>query len=146
MSKATQNFWCYSTNEENFMGNYATEAEAHHWARQQLDEDHGPGYPCTYWVGQIVHAIDKITTEQEMTFIGGAILDGIEESASLEIAADDQIFKMEPDDIRALGCMVLAFVKEKAVANFFGVDRSLAHTYTTGEIANQKQATEGGAA
>lgn len=131
MTTETPNSWCYSTNEENFTGNFATEAEAHEEAKQQLNNDHEPGTQCTYWIGRTVHAIDKITTERELTFIGECILERIEEDASEEIAADDQIFKMEPDDIKMLGAMVLAFVKEKATAKFFGVDGSQAHTYTT---------------
>lgn len=131
MTTETPNSWCYSTNEENFTGNFVTEAEAHKEARQELNNDHEPGSQCTYWIGRTAHPIDKITTERELAFIGECILERIEESASEEIAADDQIFKMEPDDIKMLGAMVLAFVKEKATAKFFGVDGSQAHTYTT---------------
>lgn len=131
MTIETPGSWCYSTNEENFTGNFATEAEAHDKVRQELNNDHEPVTQCTYWIGRTAHPIDKITTERELTFLGEYILERIEEDASEEIAADDQIFKMEPDDIKMLGAMVLAFVKEKATAKFFGVDGSQAHTYTT---------------
>lgn len=131
MTTEIPNSWCYSTNEENFTGNYATEAEAHEEAKQKLNDDNEPGSQCIYWIGRTVHAIDKIATEQELTFIGECILERIEEDASEEIAADDQIFKMEADDIKALGSMVMAFVKEKATAKFFGVDGSQEFTHTT---------------
>lgn len=131
MTTETPNSWCYSTNEENFTGNCATEAEAHEEAKQQLNNDHEPGRQCTYWIGRTAHPIDKITTELELTLLGEDILERIEEDASEEIAADDQIFKMEADDIKALGAMVLAFVKEKATAKFFGVDGSQEFTHTT---------------
>lgn len=123
--------WCYSLNEENFDGTYDTEEEAHEEAKSELNNDNEPGSQCTYWIGRTAHPIDKITTERELTFLGEYILERIEEDASEEIAADDQIFKMEPDDIKALGAMALAFVKEKAMAKFFGVNESKAHTYTT---------------
>lgn len=131
MTTETPNSWCYSTNEENFTGNCATEAEAHEEAKQQLNNDHEPGRQCTYWIGRTAHPIDKITTELELTLLGEDILERIEEDASEEIAADDQIFQMEADDIKALGAMVLAFVKEKATAKFFGVDGSQEFTHTT---------------
>jgi hypothetical protein len=123
--------WCYRTNEENFTGDYATEAEAHEEAQQELDNDHEPGSQCTYWIGQTAHPIDKITKDRELEMLGDCILDRIEESASEEIAADDQIFEMEPDDIKMLGAMAMKFVKEKATAKFYGVSNSKAHTYTT---------------
>lgn len=134
MTTETPNSWCYSTNEENFTGNCATEAEAHEEAKQQLNNDHEPGRQCTYWIGRTAHPIDKITTERERRLVGEVILERIEEDASEEIAADDQIFTMEPDDIEALGAMALAFVKEKAAAKFFGVDGSQAHTYITEQL------------
>lgn len=131
MTTETTDTWCYSTNEENFTGNFATEAEAHEEAKQQLNNDHEPGSQCAYWIGRTAHPIDKITTGREMEFLGDCILERIEESASEEIAADAQIFDMEPEDIKALGSMAMAFVKEKAAAKFFGVDGSKAHTHTT---------------
>jgi hypothetical protein len=131
MSKEITGKWCYSTNEENFTGNCATEAEAHEEAKQQLNTDHEPGSQCTYWIGQTAHPIDKITTGRNLEMLGEYILERIEEDASEVIAADDQIFDMEPDDIKMLGAMVLAFVKEKATAKFFGVSGTKPHTHIT---------------
>jgi hypothetical protein len=131
MTKEITGKWCYSTNEENFTGNCATEAEAHEEAKQQLNNDHEPGSQCTYWIGQTAHPIDKIAGLRQIELLGEYILERIEEDASEEIAANDQIFDMEPDDIKMLGAMVLAFAKEKATAKFFGVSDTKAHTHIT---------------
>lgn len=123
--------WCYSLNEENFDGTYDTEEEAHEEAKSELNNNHEPGGQHAYWVAKTVHPIDKINTAWGIETLGDFILEHLDERASGEIAADDDIFAMNNDDIKALGAMVMAFVKEKATARFFGVDGSQEFTHTT---------------
>ena len=122
--------WCYSTDEEEYAGHCETEADAHSEAQSQIDEDGEEGEPHDYWVAKTVHPLDTISHD-----IGDDVIDMLTERIADEVAGDEPAIHMHKEQEIELGRIIMAYVREHASMQRYGIKDPVKHHYTTGSNA-----------
>jgi hypothetical protein len=125
--------WSYSLDEERYYGRLDTEAEAHNQAKIDIDANEGEeakGIETAYWIAQCVHPLDTIKVQ-----IGDDIMEMIEQRLLDEINAEEQCLSVTKDDEIELSRIVLAFIRERAVVQYYGISTPTMHTYGIGSNA-----------
>ena len=122
-----ENLWCYSTDEEEYNGQCETEGEAHSDAQSQIDEDGDEGELRDYWVAKIVHPLDCISQS-----VGADVFDMLLEQIADEVAGDEAALDMHKEQVDELGKIIMAFVREHASVQRYGIKDPVKHQYVTG--------------
>jgi hypothetical protein len=104
--------FCYSTDEEEFYGEFDSREEALAEARGCKDEG------CV-WTGVIKPAMSFLRRRED--WIAEWTVERLDESLYDEIAADDCIIKLEPEKTKALGKLILDFLEQHASFSRWGV-------------------------
>jgi hypothetical protein len=108
----TKQEFCYSTDEENFHGGFATEEDAFAEACACTDPD------CTVWTGEIVPAMSFL--RKKMWFAEDA-LERMNDSLSDDIGGEDVPIKMSAENLAALNALILDFVEKHGDFRRWGV-------------------------
>jgi hypothetical protein len=124
-AERAQQKYCYSTNEEEYRGEFDSREEALAEARMYKDEGH-------VWTGVIKPAMSFLRRRED--WIAGWTVEQLDESLCDEIAADDCIIKLEPERVEELGKLILDFLDEHATFTRWGV----------GDVQEHEAATEHG--
>lgn len=105
--------YCYSTNQEEFYGEFDTVEEAIAEGRDAFDDGDE-----TVYVGEVVHAKEFLLSGKS---IAENIIENIDENLSSEIYAEEAILTMEDTGLEGLGELILNYVKENADFHRWGV-------------------------
>ena len=115
--------WCWSDNGENYHGSYDTEEEAH------CDALTGylPGEEVHYWIGKTLSPLDGINSD----ILGDRIAEQIEEWMLDDCFACefDEILSLTKQDTNELGSLVLSFIREKGVIQYYTVTDAKEQTH-----------------
>lgn len=123
--------WCYSTDEEEYNGHCETEGDAHGEAQCEIDEDgNDEGELRHYWVAKIVHPLDCINQR-----VGEDVFDMVIERIADNVGGDDPALDMTPEDVKELGRVIVAYVREHASVQRYGIKDPVKHQYVTGSNA-----------
>lgn len=122
-----ENLWCYSTDEEEYNGHCETESDAHGEAQSQIDEDGEEGESRDYWVAKIVHPLDCISQD-----VGDDIMEMINERVADEVGGDDTALDMAREHEAELGRIIMAFIRENASVQRYGIKDPVKHQHVTG--------------
>lgn len=116
--------WCYSLDEEGYIGKFDTAEEAHAQARTDIDTDAIVRQRArTYWIATCRHPMDSIKTQ-----IGDDIMDMIEQRIADEIRAEEECLSISKQDEIDLSNLVLDFIRARAVVRYYGVANVTEHT------------------
>lgn len=124
--------FCYSLNEEWYRGKYDTPGAAAAQAETDIDDESEDGEEREYFVAECCHPLDVINHDKSNLYLGEHIIEHIDQLCGDEVAAEDWILDMDPDDVEELGKLVLAFVREKASVQYYGIKNTVKHTYVAG--------------
>jgi hypothetical protein len=122
--------WCYSTDEEEYNGHCETEADANGEAQSQIDEDGEDGELREFWVAKIVHPLDCISRD-----VGSDVFDMLLERITDEVGGDDAALDMTTDEVNELGKVIMAYVREHASVQRYGVKDKVKRQYIAGSNA-----------
>lgn len=136
------NKWCWWRADEERFRMTDTEGEAHGEAQCSIDCDGEEGDAYTYTVARVAHPMDYVGLEWIASHIASDIEENICCWCDDNTGAEDASIELHPEDREALGKMVAAFVREKAITNWWTAAKGteVEHTYVAG--SNDK---EGGA-
>ena len=118
--------WCYSVNEENFIGSYDTEEEAHTEAQEHLDYDMEVGGTAEYWIGNPKPAEEFLHPDM----VGNSIAERLDEWLADHIGWDDRIVELTAAEATELGNMVIQYIRKVDGFRAYGISESKKHTYT----------------
>lgn len=124
--------WCYSLDEEWYRGSFATEAEAHGAALDELEAEAAVGEPRFYWIARSCHPLDLIDKQGWHVRAGEAVVEQVDEWCADEVAADDFIVRLSGRDAEALGRLVFQFIRQRAKVCFFGIKDPARHEHVVG--------------
>lgn len=122
--------WCYSTNEEDYNGHCETEADAHGEAQDQIDEDGDEDEARDYWVAKIVHPLDTISHD-----IGDDVMEMLIERIADGVAGDEAAIHMHKEQEVELGRIIVAYLREHASVQRYGIKDPVKHQYVVGSNA-----------
>ena len=120
--------WCYSTDQERYHGNCATEAEAHAEAIQELENVGELGETRTYWIAQVAPAWEKLNAVR----VGEWCEEHLDENLADEIGWDDNIVELTQPEREKLGQMVIDYVRSVDGFRAYGVKGEKEHQHTIG--------------
>ena len=110
-----------------------TEGEAHGEAQSQIDDDSDKGDEHCYFIGTAAHPLDMIGDKCAL-WIGERVLEDLECQCADEIGSDDAILELTSEQLSELGNIVLAYIRENAHVNTWGVKDPQKHTYIAGSV------------
>jgi len=118
----------YSTNGEDYYGS----DDPHEDVKACLDSDNDAGTKTTYWTGDLVHPLCKMSLTKYPDRIGDDILENIIENGYDEIGGEEPCLDMTGDDKKRLGELVINYIRATAKVIYFGITNEQKHTYITG--------------
>jgi len=109
--------YCYSTDEENYFGDFATREDALAEGTAELDGHDEPGETRTVWTGVQRHAMHFLRRSAKQ--IGIDFAERIDEWLADNIAAEDSIVNVADPD--AFGAALLALLEQHATFDSWAV-------------------------
>jgi hypothetical protein len=104
--------YCYSTDEEEYYGEFDSREEALAEARNCKDEG-------MVWTGVVKPAVDYLRKWHKST--GERIAEALDENLADYISGDEAIFDLAPEKCEELGKLITDFIEQHAVFNRWGV-------------------------
>ena len=108
----TDKIYCYSTNGEDYHGDFDTRENALCGAQEDLAFTHEPGDEVTVYTGVQVSAMHHLWERQQ--WLGENVLETLDEWVADEIPADDWIIEMSAEHKEALSKLILDYVEQHA--------------------------------
>lgn len=112
--------YCYSYDEENYVGDFDSREEAYLEAEADQDEEQG------IWTGVIKPAVDFLEGYKN---VGDDIVERLDEQLWDDISSEDAIMELSSGHCDELGKMVVEFLKENASFNSWGVTDIVQHEH-----------------
>lgn len=128
MSDTTPKY-AYSTDQEAFHGKYDSVDAALAAAQEELSRDCEPGTLCVVAVGKITPAAEYLR-KQSMAWVGERAVEDLESNLWDDIAWDDVIIELTPEQNQELGKMIVDWVCANATFNASGIESVQEHSVT----------------
>lgn len=121
--------YAYSTDQERFHGEYESVDAALAAAQEDLSTECEPGDVRIVSVGKIVSA-EHYLRKQQMQWVGERAVEDLESNLWDDIAWDDTIVQLTPEQHAELGKMIVDWVCANAHFAAYGIDEVAEHPVT----------------
>ena len=124
--------WCWFFEDDERFKVCDTEQEAHAQARSAIDDDHEDGTEIEYVIGRPCHPLDTISDYPRL--LGERAFEQADEWCGEETGAEDWTMDITDDDKRALGYLIIDFLRKNAAVQWWGLNQEskTTHKYVAG--------------
>jgi hypothetical protein len=134
--------WCFFHNDDGHFTIAANESEAHARAQERVDNDCEIGVSAEYTLARVAHPVDIADwksanpANNARRCIAHNVINQIDEWAGEETGAEAPTIDLTPEDIGELGDLIFNFVRSRAKAQWYGVQKGseTKHTYIAGSV------------
>lgn len=124
--------FCYSLNDEWYSGLFDSPGAAAAQAETDIDSECEDGESREYHIAECCNPLDVINHDKRNLYLGEHIIEHIDQLCADEVAAEDWILDMNKEELAELGGIVMAFVRENASVQYYGIKNAVKHTYVAG--------------